>query len=54
VRRQRTFAIGSKPPAEYVKVYPDAAAHLLADEAPRLRWARRYTAVPTVIDSGPG
>ena len=49
-----TFAIGSEPPAEYVKVYPDAAAHLLADEVPRLRWARRYTAVPTVIGSGPG
>jgi kanamycin kinase len=49
-----TFAIGSGPPAEYVKVYPDAVAHLLADEVPRLRWARSYAAVPTVIDSGEG
>ena len=49
-----TYAIGSQPPAEYVKVYPDAAAHLLADEVPRLRWARCYAGVPTVIDSGPG
>ena len=49
-----TYAIGSQPPAEYVKVYPDAAAHLLADEAPRLRWARCYAGVPTVIDAGPG
>jgi kanamycin kinase len=49
-----TYAIGSARPEEYVKVYPDAAAHLLADEVPRLRWARRYAGVPTVIDSGPG
>jgi kanamycin kinase len=39
---------------EFVKVYPDANAHLLAAEAPRLRWARRYTPVPEVLGSGPG
>ena len=49
-----TFAIGERPPAEYVKVYPDAAAHLLAAEIPRLHWARSYAAVPTVIESGTG
>ena len=31
-----TYAIGD---AEFVKVYPDDAAHLLAAEVPRLRWA---------------
>jgi kanamycin kinase len=39
---------------EYVKVYPDAVAHLLAAEVPRLRWAERYTQVPSVLGSGPG
>jgi kanamycin kinase len=39
---------------EYVKVYPDAVAHLLAAEVPRLRWARRYTPVPEVLACGPG
>jgi kanamycin kinase len=39
---------------EYVKVYPAAEAHLLAAEAPRLRWAERYTPVPRVLSSGPG
>ncbi|KUH85812.1 MULTISPECIES: aminoglycoside 3'-phosphotransferase [unclassified Mycobacterium] len=40
--------------AEFVKVYPDAYAHLLAAEVPRLRWAGRYTPVPEVLASGPG
>ncbi|HTI78358.1 MAG TPA: phosphotransferase [Mycobacterium sp.] len=47
-----TFAIGGGE--EYVKVYPDVEAHLLAAEVPRLRWARRYTPVPEVLGSGPG
>jgi kanamycin kinase len=40
--------------AEYVKVYPDAEAHQLIAEATRLAWARRFTAVPRVIGTGPG
>ena len=47
-----TYAIGDG--AEYVKVYPEGEAHLLAAEVPRLRWARRYTPVPEVLASGPG
>ncbi|MFG1934549.1 phosphotransferase [Mycobacterium sp. NPDC048908] len=39
---------------EFVKVYPEPHAHLLAAEVPRLRWARRYTAVPEVLAAGPG
>jgi kanamycin kinase len=39
---------------EFVKVYPDAEAHLLAAEVPRLRWAGRYTPVPVVLGAGPG
>ncbi|WP_041312851.1 aminoglycoside phosphotransferase APH(3') [Mycobacterium sp. JS623] len=39
---------------EFVKVYPDAEAHLLAAEVPRLRWASRYTPVPEVLAAGPG
>jgi kanamycin kinase len=39
---------------EFVKVYPDTEAHLLAAEVPRLRWARRYAPVPEVLSSGPG
>ncbi|VEG38077.1 aminoglycoside phosphotransferase [Mycolicibacterium flavescens] len=39
---------------EFVKVYPPGAAHLLAAEVPRLRWARRYTPVPEVLAAGPG
>ncbi|SEH57404.1 kanamycin kinase [Mycolicibacterium rutilum] len=46
-----TFSVGG---TEFVKVYPAASAHLLADEVPRLRWARRYTAVPAVLAAGPG
>jgi kanamycin kinase len=49
-----TFAIGSGPTAEYVKTYPDAVAHLLADEVPRLRWACAYTPVPVVLGAGAG
>ena len=49
-----TFAIGSEPATEFVKTYPDAVAHLLAEEVPRLRWARAYAPVPTVLASGPG
>jgi kanamycin kinase len=47
-----TFAIDGG--AEFVKVYPADAAHLLAAEVPRLRWARSYTPVPQVLASGPG
>jgi kanamycin kinase len=47
-----TFAVDGG--REYVKVYPDDAAHLLAAEAPRLRWAGRYTPVPAVLAAGPG
>jgi kanamycin kinase len=39
---------------EFIKVYPDKWAHLLAAEVPRLRWAGRFTAVPQVLDAGPG
>ena len=39
---------------EFVKVYPDDQAHLLAAEVPRLRWAGKYTPVPEVLASGPG
>lgn len=49
-----TFAIGSTPATEFVKVYPDAVAGLLAAEVPRLRWAALYTPVPAVLGSGPG
>ncbi|VEG58387.1 aminoglycoside phosphotransferase [Mycolicibacterium aurum] len=49
-----TFAIGAGAPAEFVKVYPDDVAHLLALEVTRLRWARPYTPVPIVLGSGPG
>lgn len=65
-----TFAIGAGPvgecaaaeyvaaeyvaAAEYVKVYPEPAAHLLAAEVPRLRWARAYAEVPVVLGSGNG
>lgn len=48
-----TFAVGD-PPAEYVKTYPDAVAHLLGDEAVRLRWARDHVTVPEVLASGHG
>ena len=48
-----TFAIGSSV-TDYVKIYPDDAAALLADEVPRLRWAQRYTPVPMVLGSGRG
>jgi kanamycin kinase len=47
-----TFAVDGG--REYVKVHPDDSAHLLAAEAPRLRWAGRYTPVPEVLASGPG
>jgi kanamycin kinase len=47
-----TFAIDGG--AEFVKVYPNVEAHLLAAEVPRLRWAWRYTPVPEVLASGPG
>jgi kanamycin kinase len=47
-----TFAIDGG--AEYVKVYPADQAHLLEAEAPRLRWAGRFTPVPRVLASGPG
>ena len=51
-----TFAVrtGLAAAAEYVKVHPDEHADLLAAEVPRLRWARRFTAVPEVLGSGPG
>ena len=39
---------------EFVKVYPDTEAELLAAEAPRLRWAGRYTPVPEVLGTGHG
>lgn len=37
-----TFAIAGG--SEYVKIYPEERALLLAAEAPRLTWARRYAA----------
>jgi kanamycin kinase len=51
-----TFSVGAGAEfvAEFVKVYPDEHAHLLAAEEPRLRWARRFTTVPDVVASGPG
>ncbi|UXA17873.1 aminoglycoside 3'-phosphotransferase [Mycobacterium sp. SMC-4] len=49
-----TYAIGSAPATDYVKVYPDAVADLLAAEVPRLRWAQSFTPVPVVLASGPG
>lgn len=49
-----TFAIGSEPAPEFVKYHPEPVAHLLADEVPRLRWARTYARVPVVLGSGPG
>ncbi|MBI5338537.1 MAG: aminoglycoside 3'-phosphotransferase [Mycolicibacterium rufum] len=49
-----TFRVGGPAPAEYVKTYPDAEAHLLDDEVVRLRWAHRYATVPEVLDHGPG
>jgi kanamycin kinase len=45
-----TYEVGD----EFVKVYPAAEAETLAAEVPRLRWARRHTAVPEVLGSGPG
>jgi kanamycin kinase len=45
-----TFRVGDG----YVKTYPAEHAALLADEAVRLRWAGRFTAVPEVLASGPG
>lgn len=45
-----TFAVG----AEFVKVYPVEHADLLAAEVPRLRWARRFIAVPEVLGAGLG
>lgn len=47
-----TFSVGAG--ADFVKVYPDQHAHLLAAEAPRLRWARQFATVPDVVGSGPG
>jgi kanamycin kinase len=47
-----TFAIDGE--GEFVKVYPDVQAHLLAAEVPRLRWAGHYTPVPQVLASGLG
>ena len=47
-----TFAVDGG--AEYVKVYPESKAHLLAAEVPRLRWAGHFTPVPEVLASGPG
>ena len=50
-----TFAVGAEAAAaEYVKVYPDVHADLLAPEVPRPRWARRFTPVPEVLGSGRG
>ena len=51
-----TFSVGAGAEfvAEFVKVYPDEHTHLLAAEEPRLRWARQFTTVPEVVDSGPG
>lgn len=49
-----TFAVGSDPAVEYVKVYPEGDTHLLADEVERLLWARAYAAVPIVLGSGTG
>lgn len=49
-----TFAIG-EPPQRYVKWMPRGVAPEVADlavEAERLRWARRYTPVPDVLDLG--
>lgn len=40
-----TFGVGG-PPTEYVKTYPDPVAHLLVDEAVRLRWAGQRHRVP--------
>lgn len=42
-----TFAIDGG--TEFVKVCPDAEAHLPAAEVPRLRWARRYA--PVLLDA---
>lgn len=54
-----TFGVGgpggpANLAAEYVKVYPAEHAPLLVDEEQRLRWARRYTAVPDVRAAGAG
>lgn len=42
-----TFRIGA--PARYVKWYPLRHGHLLAGEAERLRWARKWVLVPEVL-----
>jgi kanamycin kinase len=47
-----TFSVAAG--VEFVKVYPEEHARLLVAEAHRLDWARRYTAVPEVLTSGPG
>ncbi|MEH3142424.1 MAG: aminoglycoside 3'-phosphotransferase [Mycobacterium kyogaense] len=49
-----TFALGGDRPGEFVKTYPDEVAHLLDDEAVRLRWARARHPVPEVLASGHG
>jgi kanamycin kinase len=49
-----TFAIG-EPPSRYVKWLPLGADPVVADlgvEAERLRWARRHTPVPEVLEVG--
>jgi kanamycin kinase len=37
-----------------VKIYPEAHSDLLTAEAVRLRWARRFVDVPSVVATGPG
>jgi len=51
-----TFSVGpaGSGQAEFVKVYPDEHAALLATEAQRLTWAVRFLPVPKVISAGPG
>lgn len=46
-----TFSLAGE---EYVKVYPDEHAALLAAEADRLSWAVEFHSVPRVLASGPG
>jgi kanamycin kinase len=49
-----TFAVtAGKGPARYLKWAPPGTALDLAGEAARMRWAARWTAVPSVLDVDP-
>lgn len=45
-----TYEVGTGPNRRFVKWTSTALAHELTSEAERLRWAQRYTPVPSVLD----